>query len=52
MEKELMEFLLEKIVDLEIENRELKSRNKQLKNINESANEIIRDLKNYGNKNK
>ena len=31
MEKELMEFLLEKIVDLEIENRELKSRNKELK---------------------
>ena len=46
MEKELMEFLLEKIVDLEIENRELKSRNKELKNMYKSANEIIRDLKN------
>lgn len=46
MEKELMEFLLEKIVDLEIENRKLKSRNKELENMNKSANEIIRDLKN------
>ena len=45
MEKELMEFLLEKIVDLEIENRELKSRNKELKNMNQAANEIIKNLK-------
>lgn len=45
MEKELMEFLLEKIVDLEIKNRELKSRNKELENMNKSANEIIKNLK-------
>ena len=45
MEKELMEFLLEKIVDLEIENRELKSRNKELEKMNQVANEIIKNLK-------
>ena len=45
MDNELMEFLLEKIVDLEIKNRELKSRNKELENMNKSANEIIKNLK-------
>ena len=45
MEKELMEFLLEKIVDLEIENRKLKSRNKELEKMNQVANEIIKNLK-------
>lgn len=45
MERELMEFLLEKIVDLEIENRKLKSRNKELEKMNQVANEIIKNLK-------
>ena len=40
-----MEFLLEKIVDLEIENRKLKSRNKELEKMNQVANEIIKNLK-------
>lgn len=45
MERELIEFLLEKIVDLEIKNRELKSRNKELEKMNQAANEIIKNLK-------
>lgn len=45
MERELMEFLLEKIVDLEIKNREFKSRNKELEKMNQVANEIIKNLK-------
>ncbi len=45
MERELMEFLLEKIVDLEIKNRKFKDKNYELEKMNQAANEIIKNLK-------
>ena len=45
MERELMEFLLEKIIDLEIENRKFKDKNYELEKMNQAANEIIKNLK-------
>ena len=43
--EEILEILIDKIVEAKIENRKLKSRNKELENMNKSANEIIKNLK-------
>lgn len=40
-----MEFLLEKIVDLEIKNRKFKDKKYELEKMNQAANEIIKNLK-------
>ena len=38
-------YFLEKIIDLELENKKLKSKNKEFENMHKSAQEVIKNLK-------
>ena len=43
--EEILEMLIDKLVEAKIENFKLSKKNKDLENINQAANEIIKNLK-------
>ena len=43
--QETYNYFLEKIIDLELENRKLKHKNKEFENMHKSAQEVIKNLK-------
>ena len=45
IKEETYDYFLEKIINLEIENRKLNKQNKEFENMHKSAQEIIKNLK-------
>ena len=43
--EEILEMLIDKLVEAKIENFKLSKKNKDLENINQAANEIIKNIK-------